>query len=38
MFTLYKIILYLQFLTVAVKVGQKKDKIDNMKIKLKLLT
>ena len=38
MFTLYKIIFYLKFLTLTVKVGQDRKKIDDMKIIMNLLT
>ena len=38
MFTLYKIIFYLKFLTLTIKVGQNKNKIDNIKIIMNLLT
>ena len=38
MFTLYKIIFYLKFLTLTIKVGQNKNKIDNTKIIMNLLT
>ena len=38
MFTLYKIIFYLKFLTLTVKVGQNRKKIDDMKIIMNLLT
>ena len=38
MFTLYKIIFYLKFLTLTVKVGQDRKKIDDMKIMMNLLT
>ena len=34
----YKIIFYLKFLTLTVKVGQNKNKIDNIKIIPNLLT
>ena len=34
----YKIIFYLKFLTLTVKVGQNKNKIDNIKIITNLLT
>ena len=37
MFTLYKIIFYLKFLTLTVKVGQDRKKIDDMKIIMNLL-
>ena len=32
MFTLYKIIFNLKFLSLTVKIGQNKNKIDNIKI------
>ena len=38
MFTLYKIIFYLKFLTIAVKVGHNQNKTGNIEIKLNLLT
>ena len=38
MFTLYKIIFYLKFLTLTIKVGQNRNKIDNIKIIMNLLT
>ena len=36
--TLYKIIFYLKSLTLTIKVGQNKNKIDNIKIIMNSLT
>ena len=38
MFTLYKVTFYLKFLSLTVKFGQNKNKIDNIKIIIHLLT
>ena len=37
MFTLYKMIFYLKFLSLKVKVGQNKNKIDNTRSIMNLL-
>ena len=37
-FTLYKMIFYLKFLSLVVKFGKNKNKIDNLKIMINLLT
>ena len=38
MFTLYKVIFYFKFLTLTVKVGQNRNKIDNIEIIMNLQT
>ena len=38
MFTLYKMIFYLKFLSLTVKFGQNRNKIDNIKIIINPLT
>ena len=38
MFTLYKMIFYLEFLSLTVKFGQNKNKINNMRIIINLVT